>query len=45
MHWNYWITQAARLVIGKSGSKTAGVDKQTKDAFKECWDEEISSLV
>jgi hypothetical protein len=44
MHWDYWITQAANTVLKRPGSETAGVDDQTKDAFKTCFNEEISSL-
>ncbi len=45
MHWEYWIVQAAQAVLKRPGSDTAGVDGQTKQAFKKVYKAEISSLV
>ncbi len=45
MHWEYWITQAAETVLKRPGSETAGVDGQTRNAFKRTYKAEISGLV
>jgi len=45
MHWEYWIIQAAQAVLKRPGSDTAGVDGQTKNAFKKVYKAEISGLV
>src|SRR5258708_9837071 len=45
MHWGYWIVQAAQAVLKRPGSDMAGVDGQTKDAFKKVFKAEISGLV
>lgn len=45
MHWEYWITQAAEIVLKRPGSDTAGIDGQTKNAFKRVYEAEISSFV
>ncbi len=45
MHWDYWIKQAAEIVLARSGSDTAGVDRQTKRAFQTHYEQEITSLV
>src|SRR5437764_1634448 len=45
MHWEYWITQAAETVLERPGSDTAGIDGQTKNAFRETYEAEISCLV
>jgi RNA-directed DNA polymerase len=45
MHWEYWMRQAAEIVLKRPGSDTAGVDGQTKTAFKRIYKVEISSLV
>jgi RNA-directed DNA polymerase len=45
MYWDEWLTLAANVVLKKPGSETAGIDKQTKDAFKSHQEEEISFLM
>ena len=45
LHWNYWISQAAEIVLKRTGSNTAGIDGQTKNAFQKVYQAEISSLI
>jgi len=43
MYWDEWLSLAANSVLNKQGSETAGIDKQTKDAFKANQEAEIVS--
>ena len=45
LHWTYWVDCAARAVLARPGSSTAGVDGTTRDAFKANYDVEIAALV
>jgi hypothetical protein len=41
MHWEYWIDCAARTVLARPGSSTAGIDGTTRDNFKKNYGNEI----
>jgi len=45
LHWDYWIRCAAEAVLARPGSSTAGVDGQTRQAFRARFEEHIASLV
>jgi RNA-directed DNA polymerase len=45
MHWDYWIRCAARAVLARPGSSTAGVDGKTRDYFKATYEAQIATLV
>lgn len=45
LHWRYWIESAARKVLARPGSLTAGVDGKTRDAFMRDFDQQIDRLV
>lgn len=45
LHWDYWIRCAAEAVLTRPGSSTAGVDGQTRQAFRDHFEEHIASLV
>jgi hypothetical protein len=42
MHWRRWIEEAAKRVLARPGSSTAGVDGKTRDVFRKQFDEEIT---
>ncbi len=44
MHWDKWINCAAKAVLSKPGSDTAGVDGKTRDYFKANYDRLITEL-
>src|SRR5439155_6501926 len=45
MHWRLWIEEAAKTVLARPGSLTAGVDGKTRDAFRQDFDEHITLIV
>lgn len=45
MHWQVWINDAARRVLARAGSSTAGIDGTTRDNFKKNYNEEINRIV
>jgi hypothetical protein len=45
MHWRPWIEGAAKRVLARPGSSTAGVDGTTRDAFRKQFDAEITHIV
>jgi len=45
MHWEYWIDCAARAVLARPGSSTAGIDGTTRDNFKKNYGNEIRKLI
>ncbi len=45
MHWDYWLDCAARAVLARPGSSTAGVDGKTRDAFKDTYEAAMAALV
>jgi len=45
MHWQVWIEEAARQVLARSGSSTAGVDGKTRDAFKKDYERQIAKII
>lgn len=45
MHWRLWIEEAAKTVLARPGSLTAGVDGKTRDAFRQDFDEQITFIV
>jgi RNA-directed DNA polymerase len=45
MHWEYWINCAARTVLARPGSSTAGIDGTTRDNFKKNYGNEILKLI
>jgi RNA-directed DNA polymerase len=45
MHWRPWIEEAAKRVLARPGSSTAGVDGTTRDAFRKQFDAEITHIV
>jgi RNA-directed DNA polymerase len=45
MHWRVWIETAARAVLARPGSSTAGVDSTSRDFFKAHYDAQITALV
>jgi RNA-directed DNA polymerase len=45
LHWDYWIMCAASAVLAHDGSKTAGVDWETRTKFEDHYEEELASLV
>jgi group II intron reverse transcriptase/maturase len=44
MYLDEWLLQAAKVVLDKPGSDTAGVDSQTQAVFKDRLEEELFSL-
>jgi len=45
LHWRPWIEEAARKVLSRKGSQTAGVDGKTRWHFKEHFDYHIEELI
>jgi RNA-directed DNA polymerase len=45
LHWEYWIITAAKKVLARSGSLTAGVDGQTRGNFEQNFDAQINDIV
>ena len=45
LYWDEWLQQAANVVLERPGSKTVGVDNQTKHAFKARQQMGISKLI
>jgi group II intron reverse transcriptase/maturase len=45
MHWQVWIRDAARRVLVRAGSSTAGVDGKTRYAFKEDYERHIATII
>jgi RNA-directed DNA polymerase len=45
LHWDSWMRCAAEAVLTRPGSSTAGVDGQTRQAFRDHYEEHIASLV
>jgi group II intron reverse transcriptase/maturase len=45
LHWDDWMDCAARAVLARPGSSTAGVDGTTRDAFKANYEAEMAALV
>lgn len=45
LHWDSWMRCAAEAVLTRPGSSTAGVDGQTRQAFRDHFEEHIASLV
>ncbi len=45
MHWQVWIEDAAKRVLARPGSSTAGVDGKTRDAFKKEYDRHIATII
>ncbi len=45
MHWQVWIDTAARNVLARKGSNTAGVDAQTRANFKRKYETNRDQLV
>ncbi len=45
MHWQVWIEDAARRVLARPGSSTAGVDGKTRDAFKKEYERHIATII
>jgi RNA-directed DNA polymerase len=44
LYWSEWLSYAAEVVLKRPGSETAGVDEQTRKAFKAHAKEELSAL-
>ena len=45
MHWRRWIDNAAQRVLARPGSSTAGVDGDTRYAFKQDYERQISRIM
>ena len=45
LHWDVWMEAAAQAVLSRPGSDTAGVDSQTRHAFREDYDSQMARLV
>ena len=45
MHWQVWIEDAARRVLARPGSSTAGVDGKTRDVFKKDYERHIATII
>lgn len=45
MHWRAWIEDAAKAVLARPGSSTAGVDGTTRDYFTQTYEAQITALV
>ncbi len=45
LHWEPWILEAAKKVLARPGSSTAGVDGQTRGNFEQNFDAHIKSIV
>jgi group II intron reverse transcriptase/maturase len=45
LHWEYWIITAAKKVLARPGSSTAGVDGQTRGNFEQHFDAQINGIV
>lgn len=44
MHWDLWLDCAARAVLARPGSSTAGVDGKTRDFFKDHYEVQMNAL-
>jgi len=45
MHWRRWIETAAKAVLARPGSSTAGIDGTTRDYFRNTYEEQITALM
>jgi RNA-directed DNA polymerase len=45
MHWEHWLRQSADAVLARPGSSTAGVDGNTRDYFKDHYEDQLLTLI
>ncbi len=45
LHWDYWMHISAERVLARPGSQTDGVDGKTRDAFKEDYEHQMTTLI
>ena len=45
LHWDYWMHISAERVLARPGSQTDGVDGQTRLAFKEDYEHQMTMLI
>ena len=45
LHWDYWMHISAERVLARPGSQTDGVDGQTRKAFKEDYERQMTTLI
>jgi RNA-directed DNA polymerase len=45
LHWGEWISAAAKTVLSRAGSETAGIDGKTRASFNKSLERQITELV